>query len=407
MSKSIYSLLNHADNNLSNYDEATISEFEIKKMKKNWRGAKRKDRDYYKLTKASCMAVIGIITIIAVFHEQVSATVRNMAYEINFLIDKNIDEYKTGYNINKKDKGYTITLNEVILDRDELIVSTTVSSKEKITAEQLSIYGDVTITGKGIDSESGGYGQNYERVDDYTFHIVTDFDMKDLNDINQKLLINFKITEIDFPFSTYDETVKGNWDFKFKADGTKLAEATKSIPLDQVITFPDGQQIRFTEYVTNDLSEKLYYELLTDEITEKYKCYGLRYDVLLEGEDNLGNIVQYHLGFENIVQYYTALGDQDGGRFLSVEPSKRAAGDAEEVYLNVYAERYDSIDEYIANYNDNAEESANMGEGNSKEYTLQEETSVTVDMEEPDSEAAPDKIPAGMKKVGEFCVRIR
>ena len=396
MDKKIYSLLNHADHDLSYYDETTISEFEIKKMKKNWRKAKR-NGDCYKSARAACMAVIGVIAIITLFHKQVYATVRSMAYEINFLIDKNIEEYKTDCNINKKDKGYTITLNEVILNRDELIVSTTVSSKEKITAEHLSIQGYVAITGKGIDSESGGWGQNYERVDDYTFHVVTDFDMKELNDINQKLLINLKITEIDFPFSAYDETVKGNWDFKFKADGAKLAEATKSIPLDQVITFPDGQQIRFTEYVTNNLSDKLYYEIVTDEIIEKYKYYGLRYDVMLEGEDNHGNMVHYDSGG----------GDQNGGKFLSVEPSRRAAGDAEEVYLNVYAKRDDSVDEYIANYNDNAEESANAGEDNSEEYTSQEETSVTVDMEVLDSEAAPDKISAGMKKVGEFSVRIR
>jgi len=143
--------------------------------------------------------------------------------------------------------------------------------------------------------------------------------------------------------------------------------------------------------VTNDLCEKLYYEILTDEFMEKYKYYGMRYDVMLEGEDNLGNIVQYNSGG----------GDQNGGKIQSVEPSKRAAGNAEEVYLNVYAKRD------IVNYNDNAEESANTGEDNSEEYTSQEETSVTVDMEEPDFEAAPDKISAGMKKVGEFSVRIR
>ena len=386
MAENIYSLLNHADHDLSYYDEITITEFEIKKMKKNWRKAKR-NGDCYKSARAACMAVIGVIAIITLFHKQVYATVRSMAYEINFLIDKNIEEYKTDCNINKKDKGYTITLNEVILDRDELIVSTTVSSKEKITAEHLSIQGYVTITGKGIDSESGGFGQNYERVDDYTFHVVTDFDMNDLNDINQKLLINLEITEISFPFSTYDETVKGNWDFKFKADGAKLAEATKSIPLDQVITFPDGQQIRFTEYVTNNLSDKLYYEILTDEIIEKYKYYGLRYDVMLEGEDNLGNIVQYDMGG----------GDHNGGKIQSVEPSKRAAGDAEEVYLKVYAKRVKN----------NAEESSNVEGDNVKADSSQEETSVTVDIEAPDSEAAPDKISAGMKKVGEFSVRIR
>lgn len=289
--KDIYSLLNDVETNISSYAVEELTDGEKRKMLKkinqilgNDKGSTTKRRNYAAI--AACAATIILIAGTISLNDGVYATAKSIAWQIgDFLgVEKNLQDYTTVIGTEKTDKGYTIKLNEIILDEDQLIVSSSVKSQEKLSAGGLMPFAEVYVNGKQVSVAAGG-GSKF--IDDYTEESVLDYELEDI-DTNGRLDIELVYTGI----LKDDKEAKGDWRFHFEADGAKLAMDTTRIALNNSFPLPNGSKLVLTEYTSNDLGQKVYFKIENWD----YKKDPM-YDLVLKGKDNLDHKVEFGLSY--------------------------------------------------------------------------------------------------------------
>nr|WP_315025114.1 DUF4179 domain-containing protein [uncultured Aminipila sp.] len=318
--KDIYSLLNDVETNINSYAIEELTDGEKRKMIKGIKEISGKDkrsrakrRNY--ATVAACAAIVIIAAGTINFNDAVYATAKSIAWQISdFLgVEKNLQDYTTVIGTEEMDKGYTITLNEIILDEDQLIVSSAVKSQEKLSAGGLMSFADVYVNGRKVSVAAGG---SSKFIDDYTEESVLDYELEGM-DTKGKLDIELVYTGI---LNDNKET-RGNWDFHFEADGAKLAADTTRITLNNSFTLPNGGKIILTEYTSNDLGQKIYFKLKNWD----YKKDPM-YDLKLEGKDNFGHEIEFGLSYLKGEEKLGRLnatsinGDIEGIEFLILKP---------------------------------------------------------------------------------------
>lgn len=289
--KEIYTLLNEVNTNIDSYDAESLTEEEKRKLFKNIRGTigkgqgnRRHSRRYART--AACAAVLILFAGIITYNDTAYAAAKNVAWKIGeFLgIENNLQDYTTVVGTSKRDKGYTVTLNEVILDKDQLIVSASVRSDEKFSESSGTETADVYVNGKQVSVAGGGVSR---QIDSYTRESVMDYELENV-DTSGKL-------NIEIIYSSMwrgEEKTKGNWNFQFETDGEKLAVDTKHFALDQSFKLPNGSGVVLTEYTSNNLGQKIYFKLQNWDYVQ-----DPMYDLKLEGTDNLGNQVEFDLSY--------------------------------------------------------------------------------------------------------------
>lgn len=281
MEKNIYALLNDMETDIDEYERAEPSEWE-KKQLKAYAGRLGKKKRTFKRTAvaAACAAAFVCVVGVTVFSDQVYAQIRAVSYDIaSFLgIKKDLDPYKTVVNQSVTRDGLTVTLNEVILDKDELVIGVTQTLDQGFTTDESMAKAPMGavlyINGReATGSASGGA----RKINDDTMESVISCDVKNL-DMNENY-------DIELKFYQY-ENDDVSWDFAFSTSGQELAENTREIPLEEAFKLPDNSTITLNSYTTNDLGQKIYFTSDGDVI---------EYDIMLKGEDNLGNPVSFYL----------------------------------------------------------------------------------------------------------------
>lgn len=241
---------------------------------------KRKNTKFKKgLISAAALALV-LMGGTYIFGNSVVASVKLAMFDIeNYLkINKDIQDYKTIIGKSISNDGITIQLNEVILDGDDIIVSTTLKSEEPLGEMGIDTSGDLYINGKRISNGAGG---SSGLIDDYTqeevliYHLDKELQDGDLN-------IELKYNGVYYN----DKNIRGNWKFEFKANGDALKINTNIIKLDNTFVLENGQKITLNEYRSNDLGQKIHYSI---ENKDKKNIYSL----LLKGYDDLGNEVSF------------------------------------------------------------------------------------------------------------------
>ncbi|MCY6369381.1 DUF4179 domain-containing protein [Clostridium ganghwense] len=284
MKKNIYDMLNEVEIDLNEYDIEDFSDIEKAKIKKNFKKSIRNKNTLYK--KGAIIASIAILSIGLVgsnLGNQVWACANTIVYDIasHLGIEKSLDEYKTVIDKSITNNGITIKLNEVILDKDELIISSIRKYSEKIGEDSLPITADIYINGKEVSDACGGGSR---KIDEYTVEDIMSYDLEE-NDFSGDLNIKavFSNARIN------GKTKKGRWVFEFKTNGDELKLDTKEISLNNTFTLENGQNIILEKYTSNNLGQKIYYSK-----TPK----GTDYDMVLRGHDDLGNKIEFYASRE-------------------------------------------------------------------------------------------------------------
>ncbi|WP_027400056.1 DUF4179 domain-containing protein [Anaerovorax odorimutans] len=317
--KKLYSLLNNVEINLDDYNKEELTDMEKRKM---IRGIKQMNGDKNKRKKykvaAACIVALIIATGTIGFNDTAYAAARNVAWQIgNFLgIEKNLQDYTTVIGTSKTNKGYTITLNEVILDDNQLVVSSSAKSDKKLSQRGISKIADIYVNGKRASVAGGGSSRI---VDEYTEESLIAYELEGVN-TNGKLDIEIIYDSI---FVDQQE-IKGKWDFHFEADGAKLSENTTRISLNKSFNLPNGSQVILTEYSSNDLGQKIYFKLKDWDVKK-----DPMYDLKLEGTDNLGNEVEFDVSYIK--------GDEKSGRLNIDSITGNISEDADSITLKPYA----------------------------------------------------------------------
>ena len=289
--KQLYALLNDVQTDLSGYED-TLNDLEKKRMQYS---AKQIVQTYPKVQKgqhknrtwiaAACTALLvcGFMMTDAGSHA-VYAAGESVAYHISsFLgIDRNLSDYATVIGTEQTDNGYTIRLNEVILDQNTLIVATDVSKTdgEGILKEEVFMgipVGDVYINGRSVVSAASGSAVYDE--EEHFIGALFEYHLQDTIDTTSELDIKLVFHNIN----VQKEKIAGSWEFHFIADGAALAKDTVRIPLNIVVETENGAKVVFQYFSENLLSERIYYGVEGN----------LNKSVYLIGEDDLGNKVKF------------------------------------------------------------------------------------------------------------------
>ncbi len=289
--KQLYTLLNDVQTDLSVYEDS-INELDKKRMQHS---AKQIMQTYPKLQNerhknrtwiaAACTALLVCgVMMTDVGSRAVYAAGESVAYHIsNFLgIDRNLSDYATVIGTEQTDNGYTIRLNEVILDQNTLIVSTNVykTDREQMVQEEVFMgipVGDVYINGRSAVSAASGSAV-YDEADN-SIGALFEYHLQNTIDTTGELDIKLVFHNI----SVQKGRPEGNWEFHFIADGAALAQDTVHIPLNIIVETEKGAKVEFQYYSENLLGERIYYGVEG----------SLNKSIYLIGVDDIGNEIKF------------------------------------------------------------------------------------------------------------------
>lgn len=292
MKNNIYTLLNDANINLDEYKKQDFNDIEKKVLKKNIRKSIKKGNK--QSARRKVIAAAAIVAVLAgmsfgntgayaiskvnLFSESISS----------FLgIEKNLEDYNTVINKSVIDNGVTVKLNEVMLDNNELLISTNISS-DRILKEHESWDDEMTlyINNKKVKftGESGGSKQ----IDNYTTQQVAEYDLDSIKDMDLSGDLNVKIVYSKMMVN-YSDDINGTWKFEFKANGDRLKIDTKKVNLDYEFDIENGNKYILEKYTDNVLGQKVYGRIIGNSVNNG------TYNILLKGYDDLGNKVIFDL----------------------------------------------------------------------------------------------------------------
>lgn len=246
---------------------------------------KRKKRT--KTIIITCSLSLAIISSTLFLNGEVSAQMKQAFWSIAsyFGLDTDLSEYKTTINKPITNNGYTITLNEVILDKNELTISSTVKSENGVFHGYPQILESVYINGTRINSDSNGSSEN---VDDYTENNVNTYFLD--KELSEEVNIRVEYSGIHILNEIKVEKIQGDWNFNFTTNADTLVKDTLSVNLNKKFKLDEGKTIKLKKYISNSLGTKIEFE----EPKSGTDCM-----MKLVGVDNLGNKVEFYSNYAN------------------------------------------------------------------------------------------------------------
>lgn len=253
------------------------------------------------------------------------ADIQLKMFDIGYYLstNKNLDDYKTLINSSITKNGVTIQLNEVIIDNNEVIVSSTIKSDFKLDEGGIYPFGYLYVNGK-LASGAGGSGR---AIDDYTFESVTIYRLDEelpLGTLDIKLKHKYMLNGA--------KEIKGPWNFEFTASGEQLSIDTIENNINYDFILNNNQKITLNKYTINGVGQKIYYSI--ENKTENYQLE-------LRGLDDLGNEVTFYQSYENnengLLKPYPQISDK--AKILTLTPYAvpfpKESGEANKDYKKV------------------------------------------------------------------------
>ena len=286
MKESIYDLLNDIDSRPESYTTAQVTQKDIKDWKKAFKNkeqnsglpGKRALRKHRYVKYAAAAAAVVLICAGSVPSVRITAyaAVKSVTYDLGQLlgISADLSPYTAVVGESVSKDGITVTLNEVIMDENMMYITDTVTTPEKMDTveKQMGYMADAMVFINGKMASSGASG-SIEQADDY--NLVSTMEI-DLSDIDTSGTVDMEIR--------YSVEGREIGTIAFTASGAKLLADTVTIPLNEVITLPDDSTLSLEKYTTSEVGQKIFFTLSPKKVV---------YDVILKGQDNLGNPVEF------------------------------------------------------------------------------------------------------------------
>lgn len=324
--KTIYDMLNDVHSDVQLDANGQPSQLELRRMKQAAKRCTGHKGGHKKLAGVACAAVLLCgLAMTDAGSMAVYAAGESAAYHIsNFMgLDRNLQDYATVVGTTQSDQGYTIRLNEVILDQQSLVVSTNVY-KDGATPEDTQQLlemgiprGTVYVNGRPVlGGASGGAGLD---EDGNSVGSVMRYDLDGI-DTSGELDIKLVFHNI----SLQEGCPTGTWKFHFMADGSALAANTVTIPVNQSFTLPNGVEVTLTNYTSNVLGQR-FYCTLKGGTAEERGDYNLR----LSGVDDREQPIVFELSRLN--------GEEGAGYLLWQIVGEKITAETKSLTLTPYA----------------------------------------------------------------------
>ncbi len=248
-----------------------------------WKGQTRRYIISHMGRKAACVALILIMGFGLVFHEQVSAAVSKFASIIAEIlqISSDLTPYTDIINTTQEKNGISITLNEVILTENSLLVSINLNDKEEYGGVGISAGENVKINGSEYGCDSSTIYQK-QSIEENNNQYVVEWIYDDGVPLEEKANI-----EVEIVVHKHIEDIEGEtFTFAFSASKEELQKNTAYLELDQRISL-DEEEAVIREFSINSVTSSL--KLECDKLSlEKNQYY-------VEVTDMQGNKFLYSL----------------------------------------------------------------------------------------------------------------
>lgn len=242
--KDIYEAFNDMDFDEKEFKDIPIEMSEIQKRKlKNNLNKKIKGKKSKKIKIATTAAAVTLCCLIGIgmaapgFAKDIPV-LRSIVQTMNDKYGVQGDYQKYSQIINKTvySNGMGVTINEVLCDDSQLIISYTVKSDKKIKGldqqiGDLFLGNNIKINGK---TEHFGGGMQWDYLDDNTLIGVCEIDVG-RKKMPKKFNIDLNISQIF--------NVKGKWNFAFSASKDEIMAKTKVFNPNTKIEFPNSKII--------------------------------------------------------------------------------------------------------------------------------------------------------------------
>ena len=140
MRESVYDLLNDMDHQPKEYTAENVSEKDIKKWKKAFVAKRHFPAEKWikYAAAATVLCAVAAGTVMGPVRHNVYAGVKAVAYDLSQAlgITKELEPYKTVVGSTISGGGYSVTLNEVVLDEESMYITYTLTVPEKMETEE-------------------------------------------------------------------------------------------------------------------------------------------------------------------------------------------------------------------------------------------------------------------------------
>ena len=172
---SVYEMFNDIEVDLSEYNACELNDIEKQRMKTNIR-RKLKDTPFRTKRKVAAATVVLSAALITFMGNGVSANVnliRTGIEELFHYSGSSLEDYKTIINKAVIQNGVTVKLNEVILDDDQILISSTFSSDKVKWDPSAFVETEVYVNGKDIMYNGGAGGSLAKVITNSTASVVS------------------------------------------------------------------------------------------------------------------------------------------------------------------------------------------------------------------------------------------
>lgn len=283
------------------FEEHPLSTIEKKSIKKRITKKLRK-RSGIPVKTLSAVASLALFSMIAVNTQFAFADIPIIGKKLEAFVYSQagtLTDYKTIIGDSVEKNGVKVTLNEVILDEGQLLISSTFHTKLAGTDLAYNWFSDIDIYIDGQKIQRGG-GGGPQKITESHIHYFWAADIGQMDLQKEK---SIRIVFNDLERSNSEKIIKGKWSFNFKASGKNLMANTKKVPINQRFTLDNGQSVEVEKLILTPVTSKII-----------YKMSNVQDDVYFRIEDEHGKEIQEIGG-----QYS---GDENYNRFAAIEGRK-------------------------------------------------------------------------------------
>ncbi|MDO5423293.1 MAG: DUF4179 domain-containing protein [Eubacteriales bacterium] len=268
-------------NDTKNLDEtdvfAPLGAYEQKKMRKQAAKITSASPKPGMLAKTACTAAVLCILVLSV-SPTVRAAVQEFYLSLNdaLRINRDLSPYKDVIHSSVSDNGYTLTLNEVLLDGNNLSISTSLDFQGQPLDTSDALPANPFLSELKIGGTPASYAVSYissgpSQTEGDTLELVQTYYLSETPDLSAALDFDLTyqvLTDIDTPAAEFT--------FRFQADGSALASSVRHYALQEVFTLPNGGTLTLTDAACNAAGTTVTGTL--ENVPADYEFYLYGYD---------------------------------------------------------------------------------------------------------------------------------
>ena len=259
---SIYKELNDAKLDISEFQETPLSIMEQQRIIKGFKKKTNpyKQKKYWLVASAAIIALATISLSLAMDKGTIASMpfVGGVVEEFNYP-DENLDfsSYKTAIGETAENDLGKLTLNEVMLDDQQVVLSATFEPADGVKFDyQTHFRPIVKVNGQDYTVTTGS--QSIE-LNDAMFTIYNDIDLSKAIETEN---VNIEISYETWRHSSQDpEIIEQPWTFDVQVSQGNLLAEKEVFELNQLITLNNGEKVTIEKVVSTPMSTTIYYDL--------------------------------------------------------------------------------------------------------------------------------------------------